>query len=103
MQRKQSSAFNVPINQKQLARAFGNNPPTQKFSCVLEMIQSSERAPQEDHLQQQELMLQMLNKNQQMMMDILSLLSRDNTGGSECNCTKPDDIDKNVYSLNQTN
>ncbi len=65
------------------------------FSHVLEMIQSSERAAQEDCLHQQEMMMQMLNQNQQMMMAILASLGRDNTGGIGQESTKPIDKDSN--------
>ncbi len=61
----------------------------------LEMIQSSERVAREDCLHRQEIMMPMLNQNQQMMMAILALLSRDNTGDIGQESTKPIDEDNN--------
>ncbi len=68
----------MPIIQKRRARGSGTSP-ADKFSCLLEIIQSSERAAREDRMQQQQLMMQMMNQNQQMMMAIASLGNRGGT------------------------
>ncbi len=53
---------------------FWNRHSSNKFSCVLDLIASSERATLEDCQDQQEMMMQMRNHNQKIMMAILATL-----------------------------
>ncbi len=85
---KKASPFDIPVvalccSCSNANGSFRKRQSSDKFSLVLDLIASSERAAQEDRQHQRDMMMQMMNQNQQMMMAILATLGNKNNNKND--------------------